>query len=290
MSDSNFVVLRSLQDSVEARMLVELLEHHEIPVTSAGLEHRSLFGIAGGFVRIVLEVPEDRLAEAEELLYAFEEAPVLDEADGPYRGASSEVDQSSAVEEGPAVDPALSNRTGRGACFFALAFPFGCGHLYVRSPGAFRVLFMTAITTLVVGMKYAVVLPTFIVIALTDILGSQIRLREARGLTQPALLATALRYSYFLAPCMVLGLTLTALFEPSLFVRHFAVPGCEKLVFCAAAESEASGEAAWPPDNEACLDDFGEFIARHPGEYSRTRDSMSCLAEAECFEVRLCDP
>ncbi len=66
-----FVHLVTLEDPVLAQMLREMLHDHGIPASTPGLMHRSLFGVAGGFVSIRVEVPARHLAHARELLEAF---------------------------------------------------------------------------------------------------------------------------------------------------------------------------------------------------------------------------
>ncbi len=66
-----FVHLATLQDPVVAEMVRDLLADHGIPTATPGLMHRSLFGVAGGFVSIRLEVPHSDLSRARRLLEAF---------------------------------------------------------------------------------------------------------------------------------------------------------------------------------------------------------------------------
>lgn len=73
--DRRFVHLATLQDPVVAEMVRDLLADHGIPTATPGLMHRSLFGVAGGFVAIRLEVPRPDLPRARELLEAFFGAP-----------------------------------------------------------------------------------------------------------------------------------------------------------------------------------------------------------------------
>lgn len=63
-----FVKLVKLGDPIVAAMIKELLEGQDIPVSSPGLNHRGMLGMAGSFVDIVIEVPEDRLEEARQLV------------------------------------------------------------------------------------------------------------------------------------------------------------------------------------------------------------------------------
>ena len=70
-ANRRFVHLATWHDPIVAQMVCELLVDHGIPTATPGLMHRSLFGVAGGFVSIRLEVPEADLHRARELLEAF---------------------------------------------------------------------------------------------------------------------------------------------------------------------------------------------------------------------------
>jgi hypothetical protein len=66
------VILLRTGDSTRARLVRELLEGAGIAVSTPGLEHRSLLGVLGGYVDIVVRVPSKDLERAKELLAAYE--------------------------------------------------------------------------------------------------------------------------------------------------------------------------------------------------------------------------
>ncbi len=70
-----FAHLVTLEDPVVAEMLRDVLWDHGIPASTPGLMHRSLFGVAGGFVSIRVEVPARHLERARDLMEAFFGAP-----------------------------------------------------------------------------------------------------------------------------------------------------------------------------------------------------------------------
>lgn len=124
------MTLETLHDPVEAELHRELLEDAGIVVSTPGLEHRHMLGIAGSYVKISVQVRRSRLEEAQELLRGLEHADEILEpieqprppaVDGPYRGGRPDPDEG--------YDDVRLKRIG---AFASLVLTFGAGHFYAR--------------------------------------------------------------------------------------------------------------------------------------------------------------
>ena len=166
-------------DANEAALLKGLLEDHGLVVATPGLEHRSMLGMAGSFVKIPIKVPRRDLAEAEALLEALNEGGDEDE--------DEDEDEDDIPEEAP--------RRRRIAIFVACVLTFGCGHFYVRQNVAGLVLALIELSAMVVlcgGEPLAAALLAGCVLA--DIVGSFAGVsRQERGLALPSGPAQVLR-------------------------------------------------------------------------------------------------
>lgn len=165
-------------DANEALLLKGLLEDQGIVVATPGLEHRSMLGMAGSFVKIPIKVPRRDVAEAEALLDALNEGG--DDED-------DEDDEEPVPEEAP--------RRRRIAIFVACVLTFGCGHFYVRQNVAGLVLALIELSAIVVlcgGEPVAAALLAGCVLA--DIAGSFAGVRrQEQGKPKPEGPAQVLR-------------------------------------------------------------------------------------------------
>lgn len=169
--DGRTTVLLRTHDTLRARMIAELLEGEGIPVATPGLEHRSMLGMAGAYIEVVLVVPSTDLERARELVAALD-ASIEDGAEddeGGEDGAEDDEPRARAERDEPTPEPKLK----RIAAFAALVFPFGGGHMYVRrfaTAGLLAVLQIASWIAMVVGVPAAFLLLPLVVAA--DYLGA----------------------------------------------------------------------------------------------------------------------
>ncbi len=140
MARDRFVTLQHVSDPVQAEMLLDLLEQEGIPATVQGNNHSALLGgLAAAAFRVPLQVPEEDVERAREILAALEDFDEVDPLDGEA-AVPDALEMSSG--EGPyrsaALEDAVPPRRRLVAVFAALILPmvlgaFGAGHLYVRS-------------------------------------------------------------------------------------------------------------------------------------------------------------
>lgn len=245
-------ILARLGDPVEAGALRELLEGEGIPVAMPGLTHRSLFGMMGAFVDIVVRVPRKDLARAKELLEGLRTASPPTEAEKP--------------EERVRTD-----RLRRIAVFAALWLPFGAGHFYARRHRAAFVILAAQIVC--VGL--AIGLPAFWYavpgIVLADMLGSVLAIGAVqRGKPVPTLAALAPVFalaSIALVPAVRFA-------APSLMAGSAMRRACER-----AAECEG-GEAA-----STCIDRAAEDALEGRGWRDTEQACASCLDATGCRDT-----
>ncbi len=178
MSDEaeDLVTVVVSHDANEAALLKGLLEDQGIVVATPGLEHRSMLGMAGSFVKIPIKVPRRDLAEAEALLDALNEG-----------GDDDEDEDELPRQESP--------RRRRIAIFVACVLTFGSGHFYVRQNVAGLVLALIELSAIVVlcgGEPVAAALLAGCVLA--DVAGSFAAVRrQERELPKPEGPAQVLR-------------------------------------------------------------------------------------------------
>jgi hypothetical protein len=67
-ADNDLVVLKVLHDPLQAELLREALVREGIVVACPGLQHRSLLGMVGSFIEIVLRVPATDLERAHQIV------------------------------------------------------------------------------------------------------------------------------------------------------------------------------------------------------------------------------
>ena len=138
-------------------MIKAFLENAGLIVATPGLEHRSMLGMAGSFVKIPIKVPRRDEEEARELLEALD----ADEEHEP----AEESGRDSLVGEAP--------RQRRIAIFVSCVLTFGAGHFYVRETMAGLVLLtleVAAVVAVCAGLPLAGVVIFGCV--LTDLVGS----------------------------------------------------------------------------------------------------------------------
>lgn len=288
-----FVELRTLHDPMAARLMVEILEEHEIPVSSVGLEHHSLYGIAGGFVRIVLQVPVDRWEKADELVEAFLEAPPVAPED--YRHPASLPPEPLGPDE-PQDDadesPLAPDRRALGALFytFILGVFFGGGHAYARAVGPFLYLASTTLALFGAAMAgYAIVLLSLPFILLLDVLGSLGRIREMREGRRTGLRATLARRAFLIAPLPGAILLVLAMVAPASLARPFSLPVCQALAACAGPGEQLDGVHSLTTDVDACLEAEGEVFVRHPAILEDEAAWRECVRDSPCSELWACE-
>lgn len=209
-----FVKLVALGDPVEAGMIKELLEGEAIPVSSPGLNHRGMLGMAGSFVDIVIEVPEDRLDEAREL---------LDQVRGDVAG-----DTPDDRDEGQGRSVPDSPRKKRVAAFCALAMTFGCGHFYARSYRMGALLLAAEATALVLlfnGVGSVVLGLPFLMAA--DLFGSFVAVDRFNGVERADLWARATPLFVLLAVGVAVHVPVTYAVAPERLVSEDDADVCE---------------------------------------------------------------
>ncbi|MGE0788211.1 MAG: DUF2007 domain-containing protein [Sandaracinaceae bacterium] len=134
---AKLVTLRHVNDPIEARMLVDLLEQEGIPASAPGNEHNQMVGgLLGGALNVPLQVPAADAERAKAILSALVEYDEIDPDDArlpegvdshegaPYRGHRG-------------LDPSMPPRRVLVAVAVAFLLPcmltaFGAGHFYAR--------------------------------------------------------------------------------------------------------------------------------------------------------------
>lgn len=208
-----WVVLRTFDDPALARMTLDFLQDHDIPVQTRGDSPEGVRNLYSPFdIRVV--VPASRLEEAREALAAFTAEPT---PETPFRGPLPP------PELGPEDAPATALRKKRGPFAFALAFlvPIGGGHFYAQHNAAGLVLALAFVGFVIAAMQgYAVFGVAAVCVIALDALASALlavrRCNEQRipspnvqRLTALGLVAVAAAgasvWSYFLAPADAVG-------------------------------------------------------------------------------------
>jgi hypothetical protein len=254
-------ILVRMQDAVEVGALKELLEAEGIPVATPGLTHRSLLGMAGAYVEIVVRVPSKDIARAKELLDAFR------------------TEQPPEAPESPADRP-RTDRLVRVAVFAACVLTFGSAHFYARRrvPGA--ILLGLEVVAIGLSMFGA---PLFLYaipgIVLADALGAARLVRgDQRGTPAPLgeVVGPALAALAFGLVPMSLGIA------PRLVAGEAAVRACEMADACGAEETLAM-----------CIDRAATRTFGGHGTRDGDRDCADCLEETTCMraddDCAICD-
>ncbi|HJL20495.1 MAG TPA: DUF2007 domain-containing protein [Sandaracinaceae bacterium LLY-WYZ-13_1] len=279
MGDEEFVRLRELQDPVEASLVIDLLEQEGIPVSTSGLHHRGLLGMAGSFVPITLEVRERDRAQAEALLRALDEGEVVDEGFLGDEDEDGDVDLGRSRTRGREADPpsgrAVEPRRKRVAAGAAFLLPGGA-HFYARAPQRGLVIvigYVCAIAGAVLWDEAA--LWGVAVVALADVLGGFEAVERTNTGAPPtsgaAKLGRALAWGAPLwAIALPLGTWTLSRVAPATYVGETGRAVCEHRARC-------RGE-----DADACAASLAEAIRRG----ARTRDRVAACAA--CLEGRAC--
>ncbi len=133
-SSDKLVFLTGAGNNNEAAILRGYLEHHGIYVYVQGEQHRSMLGMVGAYIELRLMVPEDKLAEAQELLELFhaeQDEPVPGaEFRGAYRDEGEDPDDQ---YDDDVIDKVRLKNTVRRARLFGFVFPGGA-HYAARAP------------------------------------------------------------------------------------------------------------------------------------------------------------
>lgn len=247
------VILARLSDPVEAGALRELLEAEGIAVSTPGLAHRSMLGMAGGYVEIVVRVPAKDRDKAQELF------------DG-LRTASPPSDEPTRPE-----DRSRTDRLKRIAVFAACVLTFGAGHFYARRTRGGAILLVLEIVCIALATQaplFAYAIPG---IALADALGACLLIGgDQRGtpfrfaaIAGPALAALAIG----LVPAM-LGIA------PRTLAGSDAVRACERAAAC---ES--------PEPAETCIDRAAMRTFVGTGSRAGDHACADCLEQHSCAEA-----
>lgn len=254
-TDDETAILTRLQDPIEARALRAFLESEGIAVATPGLEHRSLLGLAGGYVEIVVRVPHGDRARAEELLATFRAKPEVSPTD----------------DERP-EDRARTDRLRRIAVFAACTITFGGGHFYARRWRTGGVLLAIEVFALILAFAWPAYWYALLGVIAADALGSVLLIGADQRGEQPSVLANAAPLLAIVA-IAVIGLSRIAV--PGLYA------GRDMLAACARA-SECEG----PETVAACVDRAAglTFVGLRDG--ARERACAECLDESLCEDLR----
>src|SRR5687767_1073373 len=74
--DEDLEILMRVSDPLRAQMIKDVLEQDGIVVATPGLQHQALLG---GVIDIVIRVPRSELRRAQQLVAAFDSAPIADQ-------------------------------------------------------------------------------------------------------------------------------------------------------------------------------------------------------------------
>jgi len=121
---------------MRAQLLAEFLEQQGIPARHVGTRHGAGIGVAQHILKQRIEVPEDRLAEAREVVADFEiahgEEPQTDEADREPRGRPRFRRDSARGTGRP--EPEIPARLSPMLAAGVICVVPGGGHFYARNP------------------------------------------------------------------------------------------------------------------------------------------------------------
>lgn len=285
MSDDRFVTLARLHDPVRAELLVDLLDQAKIPVTSVGLNHRALYGMTGGFVEIVLQVPADRLEEARELVASLEAGAEHDAEDGEDaedadgkeggRGARSP----SLRESGP-----KAVRLKRIAAFAAFVLPVGGGHFYAGRYRRAVALLLSQVLCIVLAVSRVEVRTIYLfgLGVVADLLGSFEAVEHVNTGARPtgasAVLGRTLPWIVPLLALVPLALRHAA---PELYVGASGRAICEVASRCAGA------------DEAQCTESLAQRLSQGATTWARSSECARCVEGRSCrtlYERRACEP
>ncbi len=252
--DDETVILARLADAVQAGALAELLESEGISVATPGLTHRSLLGMAGGYVEIVVRVPHKDLARATELYEG------LRAVSPPEAGELPE-------------DIQRTDRLRRIAVFAAVCLTFGSGHFYARRWRAGASIAAVELGALALVFFWS---PLFWYaipgLVLADVLGSVLSIGADQRGERPSGTATAAPLLAVLAVALV-PLARTA--APSVLAGPAMVAACTEAVRCEGGESM-----------EQCIARAADRSFAGAGSREHERVCAECLAESRCDDVR----
>jgi len=248
------VILARMTDGVEAGTLAELLASEGIPVATPGLEHRSLFGMAGGFVDIVVRVPKKDLARAKELQESLRASTPVEKSD-------------ETPEEKPRTD-----RLRRVAVFTSIWLPFGGGHFYARRWSAGFAFLALQIMTLVLAFEWPLFWYAMPFTALADMFGAVGLIRaDQRGLRPifPVQLAP------LVAVLVVSTIPMARAFAPALLAGPAMTRACERAAECEGGQ--AIGE---------CISHAADRTFAGLGSRAQDVACAECLDESLCEDIR----
>lgn len=245
--DDETQILARMSDAVEAGALRDLLETEGIAVSTPGLTHRSMLGIAGGYVDIIVRVPKKDLERAREIY------------DG-LRTASPPIDER--PEDRPRTD-----RNRRVAVFAALWLPVGGGSFYARRT---RVgLAFLALQAACVGLALA--WPPFwygvLGVPIVDAISSVLWIGSLQH-GRPAPIVA--RVGPALAAAMIALVPLSLVAAPSLYAGRAMVAACAKAAECGG------------PAQAACVAQAAQVAFEGRGSTAREADCAQCLEQVTC--------
>lgn len=256
------VILARMTDAVQAGALRELLENEGISVSTPGMEHRSLLGIAGGYVEILVRVPKKDLARAQELQESIRSSTPVDP---PESGAPEE--------------KARTDRLRRIALFAAIWLPFGGGHFYARRWGTgffFLALQLATVACAFVWPLFWYAIPW---VAIADAVGAVRMIGADQRGEAPDILA---RMAPVLALVVVLLVPGARGLAPHLLAGDAMVRACRRASECAGGE-----------EVDRCIAAAADRTFAGSGTRARDRDCAECLEESLCedipFECSECD-
>ncbi len=256
------VILARMTDAVQAGALRELLENEGISVSTPGMEHRSLLGIAGGYVEILVRVPKKDLARAQELQESIRSSTPVDPA-----------------ESGPPEEKARTDRLRRIAFFAAMWLPFGGGHFYARRWGTGFFFMALQLATVACAFVWPLFWYAIPFVAVADAIGSvRIIGADQRG-DAPDLLARVAPALALVAVLLVPGARWIA---PHLLAGEAMVQACRRASECGGGE-----------DADRCIASAADRTFAGTGTRLRDQQCAECLEESLCedvpFECSECD-
>ena len=249
-------ILVRLTDAVEAGALAELLEAEGIAVATPGLHHRSMLGMVGAYVEIVVRVPRADLARAREILAAQHTS------DG---AASTAPDD----DDAPRTD-----RLARIAVFAAVTLTFGSGHFYARRNRAGAILLALEGATIALAFAMPPFAYAILGIVVADVVGSTLSITaDQRGVPPP----TLARLAPLVAIAAILAVPAVRAFAPSVLAGRTLVAVCR-------SAAECHGEPA-----DACIDrNAGRVFEGRSPSREQASDCAECLADSPtCGEAVL---
>jgi len=185
--EDEFVTVATLYDPVQAEVIRDVLAQEGITATVPGTHHSALYGAAGSFVELRLQVRAGDADRATDIIAAMddESSVVVDDSEEAAELSRVEHVDPGSREGAPGGEPGAGPyrsppqkkrlrrpRLKRVAAFLSVGVTFGTGHLYARETLSGAMLTVAELAALFAATTTPVVAWAIPVLMLVDLVGS----------------------------------------------------------------------------------------------------------------------